>query len=73
MKAKQILVIEDDLFFQTYVNDLLSGTDFDVINASDGEQGLALARSELPDIILTDIEIPKVQGFVLLRHLKESP
>ncbi len=73
MKAKQILVIEDDLFFQTYVNDLLSETDFDVINASDGEQGLALARSELPDIILTDIEIPKVQGFVLLRHLKESP
>ncbi len=73
MKAKQILVIEDDFFFQTYVNDLLSETDFDVINASDGEQGLALARSELPDIILTDIEIPKVQGFVLLRHLKESP
>ena len=73
MVAKQILVIEDDLFFQTYVNDLLSETDFDVINASDGEQGLALARSELPDIILTDIEIPKVQGFVLLRHLKESP
>ncbi len=73
MKAKQVLVIEDDLFFQTYVNDLLSETDFDVINASDGEQGLALARSELPDIILTDIEIPKVQGFVLLRHLKESP
>ncbi len=73
MVAKQILVIEDDLFFQTYVNDLLSETDFDVINASDGEQGLALARSELPDIILTDIEIPKVQGFVLLRQLKESP
>ncbi|MFV1956233.1 MAG: response regulator [bacterium] len=72
MAAKKILVIEDDLFFQTYVNDLLSETDFDVINASDGEQGLALARSELPDIILTDIEIPKVQGFVLLRHLKES-
>ncbi len=72
MAGKKILVIEDDLFFQTYVNDLLSETDFDIITASDGEKGLALARSELPDIVLTDIEIPKVQGFVLLRNLKES-
>ncbi len=69
----KLLIIEDDLFYQTYVNDLLKGARIDVVNASDGEQGLELARSERPDIILTDIEIPKIQGFVLLRHLKEGP
>ncbi|UCF29913.1 MAG: response regulator [bacterium] len=69
----KILIIEDDLFYQTYVNDLLKDEKVDVTNAQDGEQGIRMAVSEKPDVILTDIEIPKIQGFVLLRHLKERP
>jgi len=73
MTDLKILIVEDDLFYQTYVNDLLKGSHMRIINANDGEQALLFARSEKPDLILTDIEIPKVQGFVLLNQLKDMP
>ncbi len=73
MDNLKILIVEDDLFYQTYVNDLLEGSNMEIVNASDGEQGLLFARSEKPDLILTDIEIPKIQGFALLNQLKEMP
>ena len=73
MPKLKFLVIEDDLFYQSYVNDLLAETGVDILTASDGEAGLRLAFSEKPDLILSDIEIPKIQGFVLLRNLRENP
>ncbi len=73
MSDLRFLVIEDDLFYQTYVNDLLAETGVDIVNASDGEAGLALASSEKPDLVIMDIEIPKIQGFVLLKNLRENP
>lgn len=71
MPKLKFLIVEDDLFYQTYVSDLLADTGVDVITAADGEAGLSLALSEKPDLIITDIEIPKIQGFVLLRTFKE--
>lgn len=71
MPKLTFLVVEDDLFYQTYVNDLLAETDVEIINASDGEAGLALATEKLPDLIITDIEIPKIQGFVFFKTLRE--
>jgi DNA-binding response OmpR family regulator len=73
MPKLKFLVIEDDLFYQTYVNDLLAETDVDIVNAQDGETGLAMAIAEKPDLIITDIEIPKIQGFVLFKTLRERP
>ncbi len=71
MEKLKFLVVEDDLFYQTYVNDLLAETGVDIINVSDGEAGLAAAVEEKPDLIITDIEIPKTQGFVLFKKLRE--
>ena len=71
MPKLKFLVIEDDLFYQTYVNDLLAETGVDVLNAMDGEAGLAMAIAEQPDLIISDIEIPKIQGFVLFKTLRE--
>jgi DNA-binding response OmpR family regulator len=73
MPKLKFLVVEDDLFYQTYVNDLLAETGVDIITATDGEAALSLAVSELPDLILTDIEIPKIQGFVFFKMLRERP
>ncbi len=73
MSKLKFLVVEDDLFYQTYVNDLLAETGVDIVNATDGEAGLALAITEQPDLIITDIEIPKIQGFVLFKTLRERP
>ncbi|UCG39454.1 MAG: response regulator, partial [bacterium] len=73
MTNLKFLVIEDDLFYQNYVNDLLAESGIDIVNAADGETGLQLALSEKPDLIITDIEIPRIQGFVLLKNLRDRP
>ena len=73
MPNLKFLIVEDDLFYQTYVNDLLAETGVDILNATDGEAGLDMAIAEKPDLIITDIEIPKIQGFVFFKKLREHP
>jgi|GEM_PF-323303 len=73
MPKARYLVIEDDPFYQKYIADLLDETGVEILSALDGEEGLLLARKKKPDLILSDIEIPKIQGFLLLRTLKENP
>jgi two-component system, cell cycle response regulator DivK len=47
--------------------------DFEVVTAEDGEKGCAMARSERPDIILMDLEMPVVDGWEATRRLKGDP
>ncbi len=47
--------------------------DFEVVTAEDGENGCAMARSERPDIILMDLEMPVVDGWEATRRLKADP
>jgi len=47
--------------------------DFEVVTAEDGEKGCAMARSERPDIILMDLEMPVVDGWEATRRLKADP
>ncbi len=69
-RGLRILVIEDDHFFQEYVHDILSQAGAESQMADDGEAGLHLAVTSRPDLILADVEIPKLHGFVLLRQLR---
>jgi CheY-like chemotaxis protein len=46
---------------------------FEVVVASDGEQGVAMARSEHPDLILMDLNMPVLDGWEATRQLKEAP
>ena len=73
MKCK-VLIIEDDID----VLDLLSRTfqktgEFDVISASDGADGLRMARAERPDALLLDLMLPGVTGFEVCRILRADP
>jgi DNA-binding response OmpR family regulator len=67
---QKILVIEDEVTLQKAMVDILVATGYQAIGANDGEQGLALAKSEKPDIILLDIILPKMNGFDVLKALK---
>jgi len=69
---KKILIIEDDDFLSGVYITKFSTEGFDVAFAKDGEEGLEKAQSELPDLILLDILLPKMNGFVLLKKLKEK-
>lgn len=66
----KILLIEDDPFLLSMYSTKFELENFSVISAADGEQGLALAKSGGPDIILLDIMLPKMNGFEVLEKLK---
>ncbi len=68
-----ILLIEDEPDIQTVVKFALEATGgHHVTVAEDGLQGLAVARAELPDVILLDVMMPRMDGHELLRLLKAS-
>lgn len=65
-----ILVIEDNLDIRQLVVNTLS-THFDVIVAANGEEGIEMAIEHIPDLIISDIVMPKVDGYQVLRHLRQ--
>jgi PAS domain S-box-containing protein len=68
----RVLVVEDNADIREYVASLLSG-DYQVTTAVDGADGLALARELPPDLVLTDVMMPRMDGFQLLAALQADP
>ena len=73
MTAKTILYVEDNEVNRRLVQDLLKPTSYRLIEAPDGETGMALARQERPDLILMDVQLPKVSGIEATRTLRGDP
>ncbi|MDO8569706.1 MAG: response regulator [bacterium] len=69
---KKILIIDDDATFQKAMSAKLELLTYQVITASDGEEGLTKAVSEKPDLILLDIKMPKLDGIGFLKKLRAS-
>jgi two-component system cell cycle response regulator DivK len=70
MSAKTILYVEDNEMNRKIVRDLLKRTTYRLIEAYDGEAGVALALEERPDLILMDIQLPKMSGIEATRALR---
>jgi two-component system cell cycle response regulator DivK len=73
VSSKTVLYIEDNEYNLKIVRQLLSRTTYRLIEAVDGEQGVAAARRELPDLILMDIQLPKISGLDATRQLRADP
>ena len=69
MSQAKVLVIEDDVVFQGLVSTYLKQLDYDVQCATRGEEGIALCRRQLPDIILCDLHLPDVSGLQVIENL----
>src|SRR6266536_5360854 len=67
---KRILVIEDQEDNRQILRNLLTSADFEVIEAVDGEAGLAAAAANMPALILMDIQLPGIDGYEATRRLK---
>lgn len=70
MKKPKIVVIEDEVDILEVINYNLSKEGFDVCSALDGEEGLALIKKEVPDLVLLDLMLPGLDGIEICRKLK---
>lgn len=67
-----ILVVEDDPIIRQTVEYALRRAGFDTLTAADGAEGLALARAELPDLILLDLMLPGVDGYTFAEQVRRD-
>lgn len=73
MPKHLILVVEDNRDIQTFIADVLESLDYDVIQATDGEQGVVTARERKPDLILLDLSLPRLDGWGAASQIKSEP
>jgi len=67
----KVLVVEDDDMILKLISRYLAGSGFDVIQASDGHAGLSMFESQHIDIVITDIMMPRVDGFQMVKNIRE--
>lgn len=70
MSAVRVLVVEDNRDNMTLIVDVLASLNYEVIQAVDGERGVLLARQELPNLILMDLSLPRMDGWTATRFIK---
>ena len=69
----KIMVVEDDASLREIYGIRITAEGYDVVSAGDGEEALAMAVREKPDLILSDVMMPKISGFDMLDILRSTP
>jgi DNA-binding response OmpR family regulator len=70
MKTDRILIVDDDMSIRKFVRANLEARGYEVLQAGDGDEGIQIIESELPDLILLDIMMPKVDGQEVCRRVR---
>jgi len=71
--SKRILLVEDQPDNRKIIRDMLRGTDYEIIEAENGEEALAAIGKQRPDLILMDVQLPVMDGYTATRHIKADP
>ena len=71
--TQRILVVEDQDDLRAILRDFLRASGYDIVEAVDGGEGVAKARSQRPDLILMDIQLPVLDGYEATRQIKADP
>ena len=69
----KILLVEDDNNLREIYGERLMAEGYDIVSASDGEEALQTAVTEKPDLIISDVMMPKISGFDMLDILRQTP
>jgi len=70
---KRILICEDEPDMRNILKSMVESADYEVLEAEDGERGIDIAFQKIPDLILLDLKMPKMNGFEVLEKLKYNP
>jgi DNA-binding response OmpR family regulator len=70
--SKRVLLVEDEADIRRLVSIKLKGDDWEVSTANDGEEGLAKALSEKPDLLVSDVMMPKKDGYTMVREVRDA-
>lgn len=70
--AHKILVVDDDAEISGFVSKMLIKNGYEVVVASDGEEGLRKVEEEHPDVVLLDLMMPKLNGFEVLKGIRQK-
>jgi two-component system cell cycle response regulator DivK len=71
--TKRILIVEDQEDLRGILRDLLTSSGYEMLEAADGGAGVAKAKSDRPDLILMDIQLPVLDGYEATRQIKADP
>ncbi len=71
--TNRVLVVEDTEDNRRILRDLLSSAGYDVVEASDGAEGLSAVARLKPDLVVLDIQLPVIDGYEVARRLKADP
>lgn len=72
-KKKKILIIEDEPALRSVLQEKLESQGFGILTAKNGQEGLELAIKEEPELIVLDVVMPRMDGFVMIEKLRHDP
>ena len=72
MSEIKILIVDDSDTKRALYSEMLEKEGYKIVEAKDGEEGLNKARTESPDLIITDLEMPKMNGFKMIEAIKKN-
>lgn len=68
--SKHILIVDDDEMMRTFIKELLELNEFNIVEAENGKAGLKKFRDKCPDLVITDIIMPEMEGISFIRELR---
>jgi two-component system chemotaxis response regulator CheY len=68
--GRRVLVVDDALTIRMYYREILEGAGFEVVEAANGLEGLERVAESVPDLLIVDINMPKMDGYAMLRAMR---
>ena len=72
MDKIKVLLVEDEPMLAMIIKDTLDNEGFEIVLAADGEEGLSMYKKQHPDIIVTDIMMPRMDGFTMVKRIPQE-